>query len=129
MKIGFVQFAPALDDVESTIHKIDRLISLGGVADVWVLPELCNSGYNFGSREQAWETSEEVIGSVFIQYLESICAQHNFCVVSGFNERDGGNLYNSAVLVGPGGYIGKYRKFHLLYLFSVWPPSGLYDKQ
>jgi predicted amidohydrolase len=113
MKIGFVQFAPVLGDVESTIRKIDRLISLSAAADIWVLPELCNSGYNFGSREQAWETAEEVTGSVFIQYLESISARHNFYVVSGFNEKDCGNLYNSAVLVGPEGYVGKYRKLHL----------------
>jgi predicted amidohydrolase len=29
------------------------------------------------------------------------------------NERDGPNLYNSAVLVGPQGYVGRYRKLHL----------------
>jgi len=117
VKVGFVQFAPVLGDVQSTIRKIDRLIGfngmLSGTVDIWTLPELCNSGYNFSSREQAWETAEEIAGSVFIQYLESVCARHNFYVVSGFNERDGGNLYNSAVLVGPGGYIGKYRKLHL----------------
>jgi len=33
--------------------------------------------------------------------------------VSGFNERDSNSLYNSAILVGPKGYIGKYRKLHL----------------
>jgi predicted amidohydrolase len=33
--------------------------------------------------------------------------------VSGFNERDGERPYNSAVLVGPDGYVGCYRKLHL----------------
>ena len=111
MKIGFVQFAPVLGDVESTIRRVDGLI--GPTADIWVLPELCNSGYNFNSYEQAWETAESIADSVFIRYLESLCARHNFYIVSGFNERDSGNLYNSAVLVGPGGYVGKYRKLHL----------------
>jgi predicted amidohydrolase len=113
MKVGFVQFAPVLGSVESTIHRIDCLINLSAVVDIWVLPELCNSGYNFGSREQAWETSEQVTDSVFIRYLESVCVQRNCHIVSGFNERDRGNLYNSAVLVGPEGYVGKYRKLHL----------------
>ncbi len=113
MKIAFVQFAPVLGDVESTIRKIDRLIGPGTGADILVLPELCNSGYNFVSREQAWETSESVSDSVFVQYLASVCAQRNCHIVSGFNERDRGNLYNSAVLVGPGGYVGTYRKLHL----------------
>ena len=34
-------------------------------------------------------------------------------MVSGLNERDGDRLYNSAVLVGPEGYVGRYRKLHL----------------
>jgi predicted amidohydrolase len=113
VKIGFVQFAPALGDVPATIRKLDRLIGRGAAADVWVLPELCNSGYNFGSRERAWETSDEITGSAFIQYLEAVCARHDCHIVSGFNERDGDSLYNSAILVGPGGYIGTYRKLHL----------------
>ena len=33
--------------------------------------------------------------------------------MAGFNERDGDKLYNTAVLVGPGGLVGKYRKMHL----------------
>ncbi len=115
MRIGFVQFAPALGDVESTICKLDRLIGSDTAADVWVLPELCNSGYNFSSRRQARETAEEVADSVFIRYLESVCAQRDCHIVSGFNERDRDALYNSAVLVGPDGYIGKYRKLHLFF--------------
>ncbi len=115
MKIGFVQFAPVLGDVESTIRKLDRLIGSDVVADIWVLPELCNSGYNFSSRRQARETSEEVADSVFIRYLESVCAQRGCHIVSGFNERDRDTLYNSAVLVGPDGYMGKYRKLHLFF--------------
>ena len=31
----------------------------------------------------------------------------------GFNERHNALLYNSAILIGPKGYIGKYRKLHL----------------
>jgi predicted amidohydrolase len=113
MKIGFIQFAPVLGDTEATIRKLDRLLPLGADADLLVLPELCNSGYNFRSHEEAWQTSEEVENSVFVRYLESACRQHNCHVVSGFNERDGAHLYNSAILVGPQGLTGRYRKLHL----------------
>jgi len=113
VKVGFVQFAPVIGDVQATIRKIDRLIALAKRADLVVLPELCNSGYNFESHEQAWETSEEMKGSIFVRYLESLCDQHGFYIVSGFNERDNDSLYSSAILVGPDGYIGKYRKLHL----------------
>jgi predicted amidohydrolase len=113
MRVGFIQFAPVLGDVQATIRKIDELITLAKAADLVVLPELCNSGYNFESREQTWELSEEIKDSIFAQYLDSLCRKHSFHVVSGFNERDNDSLYNSAILIGPEGYIGKYRKLHL----------------
>ena len=37
-------------------------------------------------------------------------------VVCGLLERDGDTLYNAAVLVGPDGLIGTYRKTHLPFL-------------
>jgi len=113
MKIGFMQFAPALCHVETTIRTIDRLIVQCKEADLVVLPELCNSGYHFASREMAWEGSEEIANSLFIRFLESKCKQYGFYMVSGFNERFKNLLFNSAVLIGPEGYMGKYRKLHL----------------
>lgn len=113
MRIGFVQLAPVLGNRQTTIARLDRLFASVGAADLLVLPELCNSGYHFSSRQQAWETSEEISDSVFVRYLESVCAARNLYLVSGLNERDGGDLYNSAVLVGPRGYVGRYRKLHL----------------
>ncbi len=113
MKIGFIQFAPVLGDVQATMKKLDELLPLSNGVDLLVLPELCNSGYNFRSAEQAWATSEEIGDGDFVRYLESVCRARNCHVVSGLNERDGEHLYNSAVLVGPQGYVGRYRKLHL----------------
>ncbi len=113
LKIGFVQFAPVLGDAGATMQRIGRLVSHCAEADLLVLPELCNSGYNFESPQQAWDTSEEIADSVFVSYLEALCQRHNLYIASGLNERDGDRLYNTAVLVGPQGYLGKYRKLHL----------------
>ena len=113
MKIGYLQFAPVLGDRDATIEMIDRLIQPCEGADLLVLPELCNSGYNFRSKEQARETSEKIESSIFIRYLESLCARFNLHIISGLNERDEDFLYNTSVLIGPDGYIGKYRKMHL----------------
>jgi len=113
MKVGFIQFAPVLGNRDASIEKIDRLIPRSIDADVLVLPELANSGYNFQSKEQAWETSEDAKNGVFVQYLTSLCARCNFHIISGLNERDGDHLFNSSVLIGPKGYLGKYRKMHL----------------
>lgn len=113
MKVSFIQLAPVLGDMHATIRKIESLIHQCETADIVVLPELCNSGYNFTSYEQAWETSEQVEGSIFLHYLRSKCREFNFHIVSGFNERDNEVLYNSAILIGPQGYMGTYRKLHL----------------
>lgn len=113
MKIGFMQFSPLLGDAPGTMNAIERLLAGCAGTDILVLPELCNSGYNFNSCEQAWDTSESIEGSPFIEFLESKCRSLNMHIVSGLNERDGDMLYNSAVLIGPNGYMGTYRKLHL----------------
>jgi predicted amidohydrolase len=108
-----MQFAPILGDLQTTIAKIDKLSEKCAGIDLLVLPELCNSGYNFASPEQAQATSEEIGNGVFLQFLESLCQRIGCYIVSGLNERLGSRLYNSAVLVGPQGYVGRYRKLHL----------------
>jgi predicted amidohydrolase len=113
MIIGYGQFEPALGRLDETLARLEQLISATGDVDVLVLPELCNSGYYFTSAEMAWETSEAIGASAFVRFLEEKCRQRNMFIASGFNERDDGCLYNSAILVGPGGYMGKYRKLHL----------------
>lgn len=115
MKIAFVQFAPVLGDLETTISRLDRLIKSVPDVDILVLPELCNSGYNFGSHEQALACSETVTGGVFVEYLESVAVKKGCYVASGFNERSGEVLYNAAILMGPKGYVGTYRKLHLFF--------------
>lgn len=113
MKIGFIQFAPRLCDLDVNIKKISSYAEQFQDADLLVMPELCNSGYNFQSAEQAYKTSEEICRSEFVKFLESTCKSNSMFIVSGFNERDGKEIYNSSVLIGPDGYIGKYRKLHL----------------
>ncbi|RJR35508.1 MAG: carbon-nitrogen hydrolase [Desulfobacteraceae bacterium] len=113
MKVGIIQFSPALAEREETIRRIDSLIDQCEGADIVVLPELCNSGYNFPSWEAAWNSSEVIGESIFVRFLEDKCRRLGLHVVSGFCEREGEHLFNSAVLVGPDGVVGKYRKLHL----------------
>lgn len=112
-KIGILQFAPQLGDIDANMNKIDNLLQKSAEANIWVLPELASSGYNFSSRDEAMRYSEEVQNSRFIDFLAEKARQYNSWFVAGINERDGSLLYNSAVLVSPDGLEGLYRKLHL----------------
>jgi predicted amidohydrolase len=110
---GFLQFQPKLGKVEENMENIKRLICQANHANLIVIPELANSGYNFESREQALSLAEESNKSLYIDFLTSLSKQHSIYIVSGFNEKDNDKLFNSAVLVGSTGLIGRYRKIHL----------------
>jgi predicted amidohydrolase len=61
----------------------------------------------------AFTTSESLADSKFLRFLEAECRRNRLHMVSGMNEREGEHCYNTAVLVGPTGLVGKYRKVHL----------------
>ena len=78
-----------------------------------VFPELATHGYFFGDRPRLWSLAEPVPEGPTTQRLIEMAASHTSYLVVGIAERDGKGLYNTAVLVGPEGYITKYRKLHL----------------
>lgn len=113
MKIGYLQMAPLLGDPEGTIATLEPLLPRLAGSDLAVLPELCNSGYNFPHRDLAWKTAEPVDKSRFVDFLAGICRREGMTIATGFNERAGVRLYNSALLIDGSGVIGHYRKLHL----------------
>lgn len=119
--VALVQFAPLLGNIESNINSLDYLLK-AVKADIIVLPELASTGYAFPNRSDAFQCAESVDNSSYIRFLTSQAASLHCFIVSGFNERDENNLYNSAILVGPSGLIGKYRKIHLF-----WNESDIFE--
>lgn len=81
-------------------------------AELVVFPECVISGYGFPSRAAAVETAEPVTGPS-TQAVAEVCAARGVWCVFGLLERDGDKLFNTAVVVGPGGLAGKYHKTHL----------------
>jgi predicted amidohydrolase len=113
MKIALIQFAPSLCDRAGTIRRLGPMIEQCRGADLIVLPELANSGYSFANRRAAWEASEPIPSSPFLEFLTARCAEHACEIITGLNERAGDRLYNSAVLLSARGAEGIYRKLHL----------------
>ncbi len=112
MRVGFYQFNPEFGRVHQNVTRvIDALQDVR--ADIIVLPELPFTGYLFRNRRELALLAEEIPRSETLDALATLCRRRDFFVVTGFAEKDGDRLFNSAVLVGPGGVLYVYRKLHL----------------
>jgi predicted amidohydrolase len=69
----------------------------------------------YDSAEEALPYAEEIPGPT-TEAFERECARLGVHAITGLLERDGDALYNAAILVGPDGLIGSYRKTHLPFL-------------
>jgi predicted amidohydrolase len=106
---------PEVGEPELNVRRSVEFVS-GAVAEgasLIVLPELCNSGYAFESREEAWSCAEEVPGGSACHAWEELCRRHGVYLVAGIAERSGPRLFNSSVVFGPDGHVGTFRQVHL----------------
>lgn len=116
-KIGCVQMDVAIGDVEANRGKIVERIrtAANGGAELVIFPECAVTGYCFSSLDEAAPFSEPIDGPSS-EAIADACRETGAHAVVGFIEKDGSNLYNAAMLVGPNGVIGGYRKVHLPFL-------------
>jgi predicted amidohydrolase len=84
-------------------------------ADLVVFPECAATGYCFRDADEARPFAQSIPGPA-TEEVATWCRETGARVVFGMLERDGERLFNAAVLVGPGGVEGSYRKTHLPYL-------------
>ena len=122
VKIACIQMEPIVGEKDRNIRHSLTLIEKAADAGarLLVLPELANSGYVFRSREEAFALAENVPGGPTCDAWMAAAKARNLYIVAGIAERDGDELYNSAVVIGPEGYIGTFRKVHL------WNEEALY---
>ncbi len=110
MRVAVVQTNPVFGKRQENIERtLDRMASLA--ADLYVLPELCTTGYSFNDKDEAESLAEKADGRTFERYSQ-FAHEHETYVVYGFAEK-AEVLYNASLLVGPDGLIGLYRKVHL----------------
>jgi predicted amidohydrolase len=121
MRIAIVQNRPEFADREGNAARLVSLME-AEAADrpdappaLYVLPELCCTGYQFRSREEAFALAESPNGGPALDILLSAARRLDAAIAVGFVERGEGGLYNSSILIGPDGPIGLYRKTHLFY--------------
>jgi N-carbamoylputrescine amidase len=113
--VACIQMEPKVGEKKANVaHSLDKVAeAAGNGARLIVLPELCNSGYVFASRHEAFTLAEPVPNGPTSEAWLEAARRHGAVIVAGICERAGDALYNSAAIVGPDGFIGTYRKVHL----------------
>jgi predicted amidohydrolase len=117
MRVAVAQMEPKLAEKERNLDaclaRLEEASAAG--AQLLVLPECAIPGYMFDSAEEALPYAEEIPGPS-TEAFERECRRLGMHAVCGLLERDGDTLHNAAILVGPDGLIGSYRKTHLPFL-------------
>jgi predicted amidohydrolase len=148
--VAAAQFAPAHGDVPANLGRIGRLLRQAAArgADLVVFPELATTGYYWPSAEAISPYAETVPGPT-TRWLARQCRELGCHIVCGLPERGGApagprrrrhtpdatseagaaptarrQLFNTAVLVGPGGLVGRYRKTKLWSWDTLWAAAG-----
>ncbi|MBI5848930.1 MAG: acyltransferase [Nitrospirae bacterium] len=123
MKASFFQFNPVFGRKSDNLMKVRAAVSTAS-ADLLVLPEFFATGYQFTSKEEVSEVAESVPYGETTEFLMTLSQEKGIYIVAGLPERDGSKVYNSAVLTGPEGFIGRYRKTHLFYEENLFFTPG-----
>lgn len=114
VRVTVVQSAPRLGDVEGNlaacVSQLHRAAAAG--SDLVVFPECALSGYMLSDEQAARNCADRIPGHLTAT-LGAPCQRAGLHCVVGMLETEGFTLYNTAVLIGPEGVIGRYRKSHI----------------
>jgi predicted amidohydrolase len=114
------QFLPSKEPGQN-LQRIEALTAAAvdrGKTDIIVFPELSVTGLSDA------QSRAETISGASCERLVQIAMHHRVHIVAGIAERADGCVYNTAVLVGPNGLIGTYRKIHLSAKDADWATAG-----
>ena len=105
-------------------------------ANIIVFPEGSLYGYASTSRELKWcstsgprcddvrEVAEVVPSGPSTKYWEQIAEDNSVYILFNLPEKSGSVFYNTTVIVGPQGYVGKYRKRSLYSTDTYYAKAG-----
>lgn len=115
VRVACLQMEPVVGEKDRNVSRSLEMIAeaADNGAKLLVLPELCNSGYVFNSRDEAFALSEPIPEGPTTKAWMEIAKARDLYIVAGITEREGDSLYNASVVVGPSGHIGTFRKVHL----------------
>jgi predicted amidohydrolase len=122
-----VQFEPTMYEKERNIARLVALCeeAAAGGARLIVTPEMGTTGYCWYDRDEVRPFVETVPGPATDRF-QKICETHGCYIVLGMPEVDSATdlFYNTAVLIGPQGIVGKHRKSHPYIAEPKWAANG-----
>jgi predicted amidohydrolase len=127
MKVGIVQLE-AQTGSSAIGHNRDQACQaaenlFGEGASLVVLPECAHYLYFPSSSEMLNELAEPLTGPS-VQRWSELAATYRGYIVGGILEKDSDGIYNTAVLIGPRGLVGRYRKIHRFGWEREWLLAG-----
>ena len=115
IKLALCQISSKRENKEINLKKIEDLTlkAKRQGAELAIFPEMSLTGYVV--RDQFYELAETVPGPT-VKKVEALAKQTGMHIIFGMPELSGktkATVFNTAVIVGPSGLIGKYRKMYL----------------
>ncbi|OTA90248.1 hypothetical protein M434DRAFT_398125 [Hypoxylon sp. CO27-5] len=135
MRIGCLQFAPQLGDIDNNLNRADAVLSKANPEDLdlLVVPELAFTGYNFKSLQQISPYLEPQGSGISALWARTTALKYNCVTLVGYPEQadiktkwpTSPEYYNSVIIInGEGETIGNYRKSFLYYTDETWALEG-----
>jgi predicted amidohydrolase len=110
--VAAVSINGLLGEPDQVLRAIDGWCARAAVeqAQLVLFPELVVHGH---CTPNTWELAEPVPDGPSTARLMEMAKRHRLVLCAGMNEKENDIVYNTQVLVGPVGYLGKQRKLHL----------------
>ena len=115
IKLALAQISSRREDKKGNMQKIEEFTieAKEQAADLVIFPELSLTGYVV--HDQIYELAE-VIPGLSTKKIEKLAKKTETHIIFGMpelSEKTKATIFNTAVFVGPNGFIGKYRKMYL----------------
>ncbi len=114
MILSVIQFEPHFGDVEANYEAV-LLYVKNSQCDIIVFPELCLTGYDFASKDEALEYADS-IDEIVNHQLNQLAIDTGKVIVLGYPEKQADKIYNAVTVYYPQSeYNYTYRKIHLFF--------------
>ena len=110
--IAMMQIHVTPNKLEENLSRIEKSLTLAKGAQIALFPECCDLGW---AGAGGTVNAQPIPGGATVRFLQRLAKEHAIYLVAGITEKEGEQLYNTAVFLSPTGeLLGKHRKINLV---------------